>query len=192
MFFALILSFFSAHALHLEIQGGVNLADPSLVGPTTTGTGTGLLGGVGLGIDVAPFVDLELGLQYVNRVVDFNAGGGTTNERSTNHFLIPVLFRFDALPIIGIGVGAYYSMATGSVKNTINSSVGTSTYAVSGLKENELGFLGSLDAMLSVAPGAKFGVDARYLLGLTDLTVNSSTSEKSRDLQLMLKLQVGI
>lgn len=192
MLFALIFSFFSAQALHFEIQGGLNLADPSLVGNSTTGTGTGLLGGVGLGIDVAPFVDLELGLQYVNRVVDFAAGSGRTSERSTNHFVIPVLFRFDALPIFGVGVGAYYSMATGSVKRTLNSSSSTSTFEASGLEENELGFLGSLDAMFSVAPGAKFGVDARYLLGLTDLTVNSASSEKTRDLQVMLKLQIGI
>jgi hypothetical protein len=192
MLFSILFSLFSAHAFHVEIQGGLNLADPALVGPSTTGTGTGILGGVGLGIDVAPFIDLELGLQYVNRVVDFNGGGGVTNERSTNHFMIPVLFRFDALPIIGIGVGAYYSMATGSVKSTTGSSTSTSTYASSGLKENEFGALGSLDAMFSVAPGSKFGLDARYLLGLTDIRESSTTSEKSRDLQIMLKLQVGI
>jgi hypothetical protein len=186
----------NARALEVGALGGLNFFNPSLTlpaGTTATSATSGVLsGGLFFKKGFNPLLDVEVDLIYMKKkttlAVTSPAVSSTTVEMTS--YMVPVIFRTSFVPggFVNVGAGAYYE-----VGSTISQDGVSSTYANQGLKNHDLGLVGSAQLRLPLAPLVHVLADARYLMGLTEQStdVASNGSTKNRSLQVYAGLSVG-
>jgi hypothetical protein len=123
---------------------------------------------------------LELGALYSPRKLG--------NGRTFTYIEVPVMLRFHVGPAFSIGVGGYYAMAMGDVKNANGSTV---TYAAAGTKSSDLGLAGSVAFAIPMGKTMAFRIDGRYLMGMASINTAGTTSTKWGGFEALVGLQFG-
>jgi hypothetical protein len=170
------------HAGYVGVRAGVNSHNVSLT--SASGQTSWFVGGYG-GIDFGvPLLSLDGGIGIQERKFK-TTGGGSTKVSSYRTILADAVLRV-GLPFIGIGIGPYAAVALPGVDTTIDGKVQSShSLGAEGLRYGDYGGLGSIRARLPL-PGIAFTADARYLLGLNDLTTSGDTTSKTREFQFLV------
>lgn len=114
-----------------------------------------------------PF-DFEFGAVYMNQISERD-NAGTPLVQETHNLHIPFLFRFNFDERVGIGIGGYAGIASGSVTNIQSGSTSLITYDSAGIHNRDFGLLFSARASLKIVPQLYFIVDGRYQHGLSNL-----------------------
>lgn len=152
--------------------------------------GGGLLMRAGLEQNVA----LEFGVLYLPREMTSNfslsgaasGNGAYTTQWDFNYIQVPVLIRIHLLPMVSLGVGAYYAHAIGQIKET-NTAPGGGTitgssnpnfysYGDKSVPTDDYGLEAALGAQLPLTSSVKFYADFRYLWGLQNIALPASTA----------------
>jgi hypothetical protein len=189
----------AAHATSLSAVGVFNFSkvteDPAGTGYTlgnSTGVGLGAL----LGAPLFPGLELQIGALYFPRgthVEGSYAGFTAGNLNLTAKQLqVPVLVRFTLLPVLSAGVGAYYARALSDFELTGDiAGVSIPSVTRTDLKKDDFGLVASVSANFPIVPLFSILVDARYLLGLSNVNTGTATS-RYRDIQLLAGVSFSI
>jgi hypothetical protein len=127
------------------VLGGATIFNPSNI---TNNSNTGFAGGIFIrsGGTIGPSLE-------VDALYDGRSLGGTTLKT----LQVPAFIRLYFLPLMNIGLGAYYAQGIGSDDSN------------AGLKSSDFGLDGSLQVRIPLTGMTHFIIDARYLYGLTDI-----------------------
>jgi hypothetical protein len=137
-------------------------------------------------------LDVEVDVIYMKKkaTLSVTAPAVRTSVVEMGSYMVPVIFRTSFVPggFVNVGAGAYYE-----VGSTISQDGVSSTYAAQGLKNHDLGLVGSAQVRLPLAPLVHVLADARYLMGLTEQSTDVANhgSTKNRSLQVYAGLSVG-
>lgn len=191
----LLLGLFSApsHALKVGVLGGLGSTTFSMTpnsGSTFESQQAFGFGG-SLEVDVAPFFGLEVDAIYMPRKWKQNSSAGNY-ELMYSNMVIPVLLRFNGLPFISVGAGAYYSFAMGDLEAKQGTTITTSNLSSNGIKKTGFGLIGAVGVMFDVAPMVGLGVDLRYLASISDAASNSGFDASYKEVHLLLAAQFHI
>ena len=173
----------SAQALEVGVLGGLNFWSPSAssgLGSITTSAGSNLAAGAYVQKGFNPLFDVELGLMYVKKKADLTLLGSVSSS-SYNAIQIPLILRTGFIPgnFFNVGAGAYYETVSGGTP--------------SGQKSSDYGLVGSAQVRFPLAPLTKFIVDARYLMGLSEQSTDTTNiSIKNRGIEVLAGLSFGI
>ena len=115
-----------------------------------------------------PF-DAEIGAIYLNQTSDRN-NLGTNLAQQTHGIHLPLIFRYNFDERVGIGVGAYASIANGDITSVQNGVTSLSGYADRGIHNRDFGLLFSARASIGITPHFYVIIDGRYQHGLTNLS----------------------
>lgn len=132
---------------------------------------------------------IEFGAIYQGRKYDDTSSNYTV---SSNAIQIPVLLRFTLLPMISFGAGGYWETGSGDITltNDTDGSKSTLTYSGLGVKQSDMGLVGSIRLNFLMGPGMGFLVDGRYNYGLTN-TSNNGTTITNRAFQVLAGISLG-
>ena len=188
-----------AHALDLSPVLGFGFAststslngiDQSLVISSKV---TPILGGL-VGLSMMPGLELEIGALYAPR--KFGQTLGTTETvYQYNYLEFPVMARATVLPFIYPGLGFYYALAQGDISQTTTGFSGPSiplTFDQANTTKDDFGIVGSLQVRLPVLPTLSILADARYLVGLKNVSKMANTTQKWKEFQLLFGVNFGI
>ena len=175
-------------------------SEPDLTATQTQSSSPTLGGGAWLDFMMNPHMDLEVGALYVPRKFRVTSTIITTVfiDSQSTELQLPVLLRFHLSPMFTIGVGGYYGMAMGKLKNTDqDGTVTESEYAAAGYKKAEFGFVGSVGMRFPLGSSASLILDGRYVGGLSDTVEDATlttptTKFKSADIQAFVGVQFGM
>jgi hypothetical protein len=98
---------------------------------------------------------------------------------------IPLVLRFDLLPLVAVGAGGYFALGMGDATITTGALSVSSTYESLGVGKTDYGLLGTVSVALPLLPFLKVLVDVRYLYGLANMATASGSSFSMRDWQFM-------
>lgn len=177
----------SAQAFELGVEGGFNLSSYSQT-PAPTLSLSGNLAptfGAFFGVGLNPLIDVEIAALMATRKF-----GGTfpiIGEYSITGkgLVIPVLARFNLLPIFSFGVGPYYSMVMGDLDIKSGTTASTKTYAANSASKTEFGLELNARIQVPIVPMFKLLADVRYNFGLTNGSTATGTTTKYKDLMLL-------
>lgn len=189
-----------ARAFGLDLLGGLNRSQPSVSSPgltdLTTKAGSTATYGAFLDFRLDRAFSLETGVQVLPRTYVTDVPSLLTGYTSTIRYLeVPLLLRFNALPLLSFAAGGYFAQGIGDTE--LVGRVGGTQIAViqsiesASIRKQDYGLLGSVRIELPLAPAIRLLVDGRYLYGLRNVDT-SGGSLKWRDLQLMGGLGFGI
>lgn len=171
----------SAHAFGLSAVGSYNL--PSVSYTPSQATVPSMTGTIGFGgllsFGAFPGFDFEIGALYTPyKYTLLNV------TSSWNTLMIPVLLRFKLLPIISVAGGLFYAapMGDGTVEGT------TTTFDV----KSNLGATLSAAARFPLAPTLGILIDARYNIGLKDVSTTAGIETKLNSLQVLAGLNFSL
>ena len=171
---ALLTTAASAQSVNVGIKGGLNVfnleSSPDANAKSRTNFNAGLLGHIHL----APQFGLQPEIVYSGQGAKANSGNGVTKLGYINvpvnlQYMFDNGFRLQAGPQVGFLVNA--KSEAGSVEVDIKNQLKTVDFGITA-------------GMSYVHPPSGFGVDARYNLGLTDITESSLNSVKNRGFQV--------
>lgn len=183
-------------AVGVNVLGGLNFQNDS-VDPQTTGTTTSAKGAVSYGATAEfamnPMMGLEVGLFSMTSKTKYTTGSGDYTI-SAKSVMIPVMARFNALPVLDIGVGGYYAILPSKVtiEDSTVSGLSNGEITATSIEKGDYGLRVGARAKFPVAPMFKVLVDATYNLGLKDTDKTSTTTEKTRGYTLMAGVSIGI
>lgn len=180
----------SAHA-SIAVVGVLN--DGTLGGSGETDSLSGKAAfGAGILIDhpISIGTSLEFGAIYQGRKYDDTTSGFTI---SSNQIQIPVLIRFNLIPMLSIGAGGYWETGSGDITATSdsNGSTTTFTYSALGVKQSDFGLIGSVRLHFPMGPGMHFLVDGRYNYGLTNTSTAANTTVTMKGYQVLAGFSFG-
>jgi hypothetical protein len=183
----------SAKADFIKVGAMVGATDTSAnISTSTSSTSTSSKFGLGLGAMVEfplmPLLRLEVDALLVTQ--SYTALGTDTTHK---YLQVPVLLRLTALPIINVGVGAFYAAGLGSISTTPSGSTVSvdRDYSVAGLKKSDFGIMASVAADWSVAPLIALFADIRYQIGLMNLVEVPGATDSSFKFNV-LSLYAGV
>lgn len=162
-----------AHAIiDFGIKGGVGITSHSVSGDSTNtySSGFGYLAGLGVDFGLLP-VGVMVDVLYAHRTIQMNSVSG-----SMNSLYVPAQASFSLGPIFLSG-GAFYAIGVGD----ITSGGSSMTYSAAGLKGTDYGLVLGLGAKVM-----SFSIEARYNLGLADVSSVSGVSRKTRSFDVLL------
>lgn len=194
--------------------GGLNRAQLALSpmpSGVTLSSGNNFAGGLALGIPLVPMFGIEMDGIYARETVtmkqSLSAGTATVAadmSLTMSHIQIPVMVRFSPIDLFSIGAGVFGAMGMGDVTQSADVSVTidgttsaathtekTETYAAAKLSTVNFGAVGSATLMFPVAPMISVGVDARYLLGLNNLSTSGTTTSSFLTCKCLPQLDSG-
>lgn len=179
----------ASQAATFSLVGVADSNTPSVGGGSDTyGSKFGLGGGALLDFGVGSWKSFEIGALYVNRETNDTTLGVTTSAHAIE---VPVLLRWWLHPMFSIAAGGYYAQGIGNV-TTSGNETSSQSYSDAGYKTNDLGLTGSVAFRLPITTSMRFLVDGRYNYGLTNVSSDSDTTIKNRDVQLLLGLQFSM
>lgn len=154
------------------------VADPS----TLMGFG----GGAQVEFGFGPVAGLEIGGVYLSRKMGTSAASTTFT-----YIQIPVQVRYWIGKYFGLGVGGYYAIPIGDIKNSDGT---TATYAASGFKKSDFGLIGSVGFNIPLSASAALFAEGRYALGLADQLATSvpGITVKWNDIQALVGFRFGM
>ncbi len=164
----------SAQKVNLGIKGGLNVfnleSDPDQDYKSRTNFNAGLLGHIHLG----PQFGLQPEVVYSGQGAKANSGNGQTKLAYINvplnlQYMFDNGFRLQAGPQVGFLVNA--KSEVGSLETDIKDQLKTVDFGITA-------------GVSYVHPPTGFGVDARYNLGLTDITETNLNEIKNRGFQV--------
>ena len=190
---------FSASIMAFDIAGvgALNVTSPALStggSPTVLDTKYGVGFGVTAGVySIFPGFTVETGLLSVPR--KFADSSNPTDVRNLKMWEIPVLVRFDLLPVIAAGAGLYFATASGDIVKTNETGLipeTTETYETNNLSKTDIGLVISASVALPILPFVKLLVDLRYIQGLKNLSTATDGNFKLKDIQVLAGVRVSI
>ena len=189
-FLGLLLYGHAAHAMDFTEYGIVNLSYPSIQSSsdpsyqTTAGFGIGL--GLSAGFALTERIDIEPAILYVPRsfsVTNANSPRTSYNLTSTH---IPIVVRYWLNPNFSIGVGPYLAHASGNIVITQGSHVSTVGYGNLSWAQDDVGFLASFRYRSKINELMSLILDARLVLGTSNLDQTEKQSYYNRDIQTLV------
>ena len=196
----LLLNSGNAHAIGIAVVGAGTLSKPALSSnyiDTFSGK-VGLGGGALVDFGILPMLSFQVGGLYVTRTYTDTVGAVVITDQL--HYLeVPAQFRLMLGRVFSVGLGGYWAVGMGNITQT-NGSVTNSnvTYGNFGLKNHDLGLIGSLNAAIPLGAMVQLYAEGQYLYGLqnelTDaaITASPTSSYKNRDIQFLLGLRFGM
>ena len=181
-------SWSQAHALSVSALGGLGWTNPSISTPGVTNVSSKLGAGYGGAIEIGlvPFFSLEADVLDMKRKFQFDTAAVAGIGESANYLQIPVMLRFSPLSLVSVGGGFYYANGLGNVSTSVGGVAGADqTFAQAGLKNSDFGMVLSGRLRLPIMPLVGIIVDARYLLGLTNVATDPTATIKYRDIQTL-------
>jgi hypothetical protein len=178
-----------------SVFGVADFADlkySSSTGATVTSTNKskmGLGGGAGIEFHGGGKMGVEVDAIYLGRKLDTALATG-----ATFHYLqFPVIARYWLSKGFSVGVGGYYAMAMGDIKDSTGA---TATYAATFTKKSDYGAVGVIGFNLPIGSRAALLLEGRYNLGLANTNDNPGTSatisQKWTDMQGLVGLRFGM
>jgi len=184
-----------AHALfHLTATGIGNVGNTAntvtAAGITsyTTVPSFSIGGGVLAEITVKAMLGLETGYLSVPHAIATTviSGTPTTGTVSFTHGVIPLLLRFRFLPLISLGTGVYYGLASTQLTSNFGGTVTTTTL------NPDYGLHLSAAFHWPIIPLFKGRFDLRYQYGLANVASGAGYTMNTRDLLLGLGLEFDL
>jgi hypothetical protein len=150
------------------------------------------------GLSMLPGFQVESGFMLTPRKYRATDSTSGVADTTSNQLIIPVLARFTALPLVSVGAGPYYAMGTGQVSTTVTPVGGsagdpvlTDYDSTGGIKKSGFGLMASARLEIPFLPTISLLADARYLLDLSNRSVDSADTLKFKDLQLLVGASFG-
>lgn len=187
---ALMLSAPAAHASSVGVVGVLDFANFSSTKNFTTGTtpspatgGTSLgFGGFLRGDDALTF---ELGVLYVPRKISGAVTGtGASTDITFNTLEIPVLLRFQAIPLLSLGFGAYYGYRLGDPSLSAGGTVPAFN------RHDDYGLMAAAGFEFPFGPAGLLA-EARYVFGLRDQSADNTGSLYWRNWEVVAGVKFG-
>ncbi|MBI3294823.1 MAG: PorT family protein [Deltaproteobacteria bacterium] len=193
------------NALDIAAVGVGSLAMPSYSAGSTNLTTIPKIGLFGFGAiagvySLFPGFTIETGILTAPH--KFSIDGGTnlsfivTDTLALNFIEVPILIRFDLLPIISFGVGGYLGFANGTITRSSsvpNTADKTETFEDNNLNKTDFGLMASASVGMPILPMVKLLVDLRYLHGLVNLSkLTDGSNARIRDLQVFAGIKVSL
>lgn len=180
-------------AFDITAVGVVDLSSPSIELSGTSQTTESKVG-FGFGGLVSLYstttFTLEGGLLSISR--KYALSSVPTSTIGLSMLEIPLLLRFDLLPIIAVSAGTYVALGMGDVSTTTAITTTTQTWDASNLSKTDFGLQACVSLALPVLPTLKFLIDLRYLYGIANLSTTNTASFKFRDIQLLGGLRFSL
>ena len=191
-------------AFDVAALGVVGVAMPSYtIGASTTvttvpklGFGFGAIAGV---YSPFPGFTIETGILMTPHKFTLDStttSPGTylaTDTLTMNFLTVPILLRFDLLPVLSFGAGGYLGFASGTITRTTGSTDSPESYDQNNLNKSDFGLMASASVGLPVFPMVKILFDLRYLHGLANLSkLTDKSTATMKDLQLWAGLKLAI
>jgi hypothetical protein len=181
-----------ASAFDLAAVGVLNFTGNSI----TPDPGAGSSGKLGIGfgalaeLEWLPMTSIQLGLLYLTR----KSEAGVGNEISVKGLQIPLMVRISPIDFVSVGGGAFYTIGMGDVtaKNTVTNAEASSSFETAGISKSDVGLVLGAALKFPLAPTLSLLADARYLLGLKDVSTSAALETKTHDFQVLLGLNFGI
>ena len=130
----------------------------------------GFGGGVGLEFGSGP-ITFELdGIYLMHKYYDAKSAGVTISQ---NGIQFPAMLRYTLARLLSLGIGAYYEMDTGDLRDSTGLS---SPYAASGWNSSDLGLVASARLNVQVLL-----LEIRYTKGLANGFTNTSISTNTKN-----------
>ncbi len=180
----------SAYALDFSLLGAVTQSNYSLSTTPSTQSSSGTAFGVGgtVGVDLNPFFSLESGLLFLTH--SFSTFTGAVTQNYTNKYIdVPLLLRFVPFSLVSFSLGGYYGVLSAASIETLVSNV---TTAQIGNGSNDYGLLGGVGIRLPLASLLKVRLDILYQYGFANLSSNSATTQRSRNVDIFVGLMLDI
>lgn len=169
-------------------NSAVSPAPPSTSKSMGTTVGFGVLGAM----PIFPGFSAEIGALYVPRKVGTNIAGVNVSTLTSNSLEVPLLVRCTLLPIVSFGLGVYYAHTLGDGTTSRPNVADTPfKYELSNVSTSDFGLEASVAASYPILPMLSIVGDVRYLLGLTNQTSGTTTTQY-RDLQFLAGVSVGL
>jgi len=182
--------------MHVNVMGGMNFAtyDGSSSASTSYSAKGAISGGSTIDFGIAPVISFETGLLSIGQSTKSTVSGLGELTQVSRALEIPLMLRFDALPLLSLGVGGYYAMINSKYK--IQGSTiallpdGEYTIDKSQNETTDYGLRFGGRLLLPLAPMVRALIDASYDMGLKDLDKGASTS-KTKQYALMVGASFG-
>ncbi len=191
MKFLLLLALSAPDARAFEIGG---LIGPSFNSPSVSVSGStsiqggfsiGSTGGVFIGMGILPMIGVELGTFLSRRSLATELGAITATQYFTSVH-VPLLLRINLPIFFSISAGPYLNHSFGSVTQKVGAAEASGFYSDAGLRTLDGGLLASIRWSKSIVPLISFLVDARYKLGLSNLSSAAGSTVKTRETEILV------
>jgi hypothetical protein len=148
-------------------------------------------GGVLVEAKVSSGLGIEWGGLYILR-------GFVSTDSSTQYTFytveFPLLLKFHVGKVFSLGVGGYYAHHMGNIYlNPVSdkSAISYEGYGTASISTEDCGFALSLGFAVGLVPRIALVVDARYLLGLKNISLLEGSGIKMTDYQVLAGLRFG-
>ncbi len=136
-------------------------------------------------------LSLETGILYGAR--GFNQiYSDATSTLTLNSIQIPLLLRARFAKQISVGMGPYFSHAVGSYHSTTDGLTEDIPFSFSTFGADDYGMIASLRFQIGLAFSTSLILDARYVLGLQNISHYEGVSVYLRDVQALGGIRFGI
>lgn len=191
---AWVLGSASLFAFDITAVGVLDICSPTVSDTTGAAVSTDKKIGIGFGALVSVYsttaFTLEAGLISLSRQYALSASPAETI--GLKMLEVPILLRFDLLPIVSVSAGAYLALGMGDISKSNPTSSTTETYNANSLGKTDYGLQASASLTLPILPTMKFLIDLRYLYGIANLDTRAGASFKFSDIQLLGGIRISI
>lgn len=196
------------YAFKISPVGGINWATTTQTDVTqaanqaasfSQSSGLGYAVGLLVAYSPIPVWDLETGVIFSHHKTNYSdnftgqVGSGSTTY---NNFEFPIVARYSFVSFLSAGAGMYYARSIGPI--TLNSTIpgissGTASFNNSKTNANDIGFVFNARATAPLSNSVSLFLDARYLLGLTNINQDGNPNDNfnTRELQILAGLGFG-
>ena len=181
-----------ANAARFTVLGDLSLASAKITSaqnPTVTrGIGLGL--GGELELPLTENLELVAGGHYLNRKMNISAL--STETVSLTGLRIPVFPRLWLFGLIGIEVGAYYTIGLGNISTTDSAkNITHLTYDQYGIDNEEFGWMSGLSINIPWTAHCSIALQGIYSQGIYDVSQSPGATFKHNDLLIQVGLRFG-
>lgn len=180
------------HGFKLTPVLGFGISNLSMTSGTTTvntTAGAGSAAGAFAAFGFGGPVYLETGLLAVRRKI--NDVSGINTSFAASYLEIPLVVRWEPVRFFSAAVGGYTAFGVGDVTTTSGTTERTQTFDSLNTKSSDLGALVSVRGAIPFNDRMAIILDARYLLGLQELSKVTGNSTKFRGLELLGGVSFG-
>jgi hypothetical protein len=174
------------HLSRFSVVGGGNLTEAvtSQINNITYGQGLGLELGVLVEIEArSKTFSFETGMLYQKKnVTSLTSGSDVTYHENFNDLEVPLIFRARLNRVFSLGLGSYLDYGLGNINETSSNGSSNTSFSEENLVRLDYGLIGSVRYDLL----SRFFVDARFHLGLENLSGATGTSFKFNAFQILL------
>ena len=196
LFVTVLCASFQANAGEFGLAGGVSRWSPAFTaGAGSTSAVTPSISttfGAFYRFHFISIFALEIDGLYIQRKAEIAQSLNGVSQSDVTYqskvIQIPVILRTQLIPrYVNVGVGGYYESGMSSGVTQSGTTTGNSGFAGANSKHSDYGLVGSLEFRLPIIPGIAFIIDGRYLYGLSQqlLDTSSGSSQKSRYIQAL-------